>query len=453
MSLGYIDGVQSSVPSSNQGAVINVAGVPMVWDGMAGMYIPAPVSDQEANSRLTSLQRIATGVPSVIVGSSTSARCFVVGRPTDSPQETNNGYFGNLQQMHGSPFSLVRGGALGLTGTVTGPLATADSCLAQIQAAISLPGGATDLIFQGRGNDDFSTVSVTQFTRWLEQGIQMWLGAGRLRVWLIKQHLKTADAALIATYRASNDAMDLLAERYKGRVYTVDHFSALLAADGLGTDPALLLDGTHMNTAGARKCALAWDGPLRAAGLIPSTPYPIDPYAYGTSAILSLNPLMQADATGAYDGAGWAGSSAAVVQGSDDPWGRKTFRVTQSAANTLGFATQNYTPSGAQCVGRAVMAFRPLTDSVGLVGVRVRNNASTWLVDLMSNVLFDTSNAKYEKDRWYHYASAPFLVPTAFFAANSRFSACINSVAGATVPAAMEMSGCGLIKVADAFPT
>lgn len=38
MSIGYIDGVQASVPSSNQGPLINVAGVPMVWDGAAGGY-------------------------------------------------------------------------------------------------------------------------------------------------------------------------------------------------------------------------------------------------------------------------------------------------------------------------------------------------------------------------------------------------------------------------------
>jgi lysophospholipase L1-like esterase len=38
MSLGSIGGVLDSVPSSNQGAVINVAGVPMVWDTAANGY-------------------------------------------------------------------------------------------------------------------------------------------------------------------------------------------------------------------------------------------------------------------------------------------------------------------------------------------------------------------------------------------------------------------------------
>lgn len=42
MSIGYIDGVQTTVPSSNQGPLINVAGVPMVWDGSGyGNIVPA----------------------------------------------------------------------------------------------------------------------------------------------------------------------------------------------------------------------------------------------------------------------------------------------------------------------------------------------------------------------------------------------------------------------------
>lgn len=42
MSIGSIGGVQTSVPSSNQGAVINVAGVPMVWTGTGYARIPRP---------------------------------------------------------------------------------------------------------------------------------------------------------------------------------------------------------------------------------------------------------------------------------------------------------------------------------------------------------------------------------------------------------------------------